>query len=103
MKRVRQVGLMVAPLLLGVVFLTKPPDGLSMPAWRTAGVVGVMAILWMTEAIPIAVTALFPLVLFPVLGVAPVKDAAAPFANPVIYLFLGRFHSCARFTALEAP
>jgi sodium-dependent dicarboxylate transporter 2/3/5 len=82
---------MVAPVLLGFVLLTDPPEVLSVAAWRTAGVVGVMAILWMTEAIPIAVTALFPLVLFPVLGVAPVKDAAAPFANPVIYLFLGGF------------
>ena len=50
-----------------------------------------MAVLWMTEAIPITVTALLPLVLFPLLGVAPVKDAAAPFANPVIFLFLGGF------------
>lgn len=55
------------------------------------GVVGMMAVLWMTEAIPIPVTALLPLVLFPLLDVAPFKDAAAPFANPVIYLFLGGF------------
>ena len=84
-------GLMVAPVLLGLVLLTEPPDGLSVAAWRTAGVVGVMAVLWMTEAIPIPVTALLPLVLFPLLGVAPVKEAAAPYANPVIYLFLGGF------------
>ena len=86
-----RVGLMVAPVLLGLVLVTEPPEGLSVAAWRTAGVVGVMAVLWMTEAIPIPVTALLPLVLFPLLGVAPVKEAAAPFANPVIYLFLGGF------------
>jgi len=83
--------LMVAPVLLGFVLLTEPPDGLTVAGWRTAGVVGVMAVLWMTEAIPIPATALLPLVLFPLLGVAPVKEAAAPFANPVIYLFLGGF------------
>jgi len=82
---------MVAPVLLGAVLMTEPPDGLSVAAWRTAGVVGVMAVLWMTEAIPIPVTALLPLVLFPLLGVAAVKEAAAPYANPVIYLFLGGF------------
>jgi solute carrier family 13 (sodium-dependent dicarboxylate transporter), member 2/3/5 len=82
---------MVTPVLLAFVLLTEPPDGLSVAAWRTAGVVGVMAVLWMTEAIPIPVTALLPLVLFPLLGVAPVKEAAAPYANPVIYLFLGGF------------
>ncbi len=91
MNRAGSVGLMVAPVVLVLVLLTEPPAGLSLAGWRTAGVVGVMAILWMTEAIPITVTALLPLVLFPLLGVAPVKEAAAPFANPVIYLFLGGF------------
>ena len=89
--RAGRVGLMVAPVLLGFVLMTEPPEGLSIEAWRTVGVVGVMAVLWMTEAIPIPVTALLPLVLFPLLGVAPVKEAAAPYANPVIYLFLGGF------------
>jgi sodium-dependent dicarboxylate transporter 2/3/5 len=89
--RAGRIGLIVAPMMLAFVLLTEPPDGLSVAAWRTAGVVGVMAVLWMTEAIPIPVTALLPLVLFPLLGVAPVKEAAAPYANPVIYLFLGGF------------
>jgi len=91
MSRAGRVGLMVAPVLLAFVLLTEAPEGLSVAGWRTVGVVGVMAILWMTEAIPIPVTALLPLVLFPLLDVAPFKDAAAPFANPVIYLFLGGF------------
>jgi sodium-dependent dicarboxylate transporter 2/3/5 len=91
MNRAGRVGLLVAPVVLAFVLLTEPPGGLSVAGWRTAGVVVVMAILWMTEAIPITVTALLPLVLFPLLGVAPVKEAAAPFANPVIYLFLGGF------------
>ena len=86
-----RVGLMAVPVLLAFVLLTEPPEGLSVAGWRTAGVVGMMAVLWMTEAIPIPVTALLPLVLFPLLDVAPFKDAAAPFANPVIYLFLGGF------------
>jgi sodium-dependent dicarboxylate transporter 2/3/5 len=86
-----RVGLLLAPLILAFVLLGEPPAGLDIAAWRTAGVVAVMAVLWMTEAIPIPATALLPLVLFPVLGVAPVQDAAAPYANPVIYLFLGGF------------
>ena len=86
-----RIGLMVAPLVLLVVLMTDPPEGLSVAGWRTVGVVALMAILWMTEAIPISVTALLPLVLFPLLDVAPVKETAAPYANPVIYLFLGGF------------
>jgi len=86
-----RIGMIVAPVVLILVLLTEPPQGLSVAGWRTAGVVAGMAILWMTEAIPIPVTALLPLVLFPLLEVAPFKDVALPFANPVIYLFLGGF------------
>ena len=50
-----------------------------------------MAIWWVTEAIPIPATALLPLVLFPLLGILSIDAAAAPYANPVIYLFLGGF------------
>ena len=86
-----RIGLLVAAVILGAVLLTDPPAGLSEAGWRTAGVVAVMAVLWMTEAIPIPVTALLPLVLFPLFGVAPIAETAAPYANPVIYLFLGGF------------
>src|SRR5690606_14159645 len=44
---------------------------------------------WVTEALPVAVTAMLPLVLFPLLGIAGVEAAAAPYADPVIFLFLG--------------
>jgi sodium-dependent dicarboxylate transporter 2/3/5 len=50
-----------------------------------------MAIWWATEAIPIAITALLPLVFFPLLGISSIQEAATPFANKVIYLFLGGF------------
>jgi sodium-dependent dicarboxylate transporter 2/3/5 len=58
-----------------------------------------MAIWWMTEALPLEATALLPLVLLPLTGVyvdgnaqgSPFKRAAAPFADPAIFLFLGGF------------
>jgi sodium-dependent dicarboxylate transporter 2/3/5 len=46
---------------------------------------------WATEALPLFVTALLPLVMLPLLGIADLKDAAAPFANPVVFLLLGGF------------
>ena len=52
---------------------------------------GLMAIWWLTEAVPIAVTALLPLVLLPPLGVASMATAAAPYANELIFLFMGGF------------
>ncbi len=46
---------------------------------------------WLTEAVPLAAASLLPLVLFPVLGVASAKEAAAPYASELIFLFLGGF------------
>ncbi len=50
-----------------------------------------MATWWITEAVPIPVTALLPIVLFPLAGAGSIGEAAAPYANPVIFLFLGGF------------
>jgi solute carrier family 13 (sodium-dependent dicarboxylate transporter), member 2/3/5 len=79
----------VAALVATLVF--PPPDGLSVEGWRTAGAAMLMAIFWITEPIPIPVTALLPLVLFPALGLGDVRTAAAPYANPIVFLFLGGF------------
>ena len=48
-----------------------------------------LAIWWMTEAINISVTAMFPLALFPLLGIAGMHDAAAPYAHLLVFLFMG--------------
>jgi sodium-dependent dicarboxylate transporter 2/3/5 len=71
--------------------LLDPPTGMTPVAWRTAAVGLFMATWWITEAVPIPVTALTPLLLFPLLGILPIGAAAAPFANPIIFLFLGGF------------
>jgi solute carrier family 13 (sodium-dependent dicarboxylate transporter), member 2/3/5 len=84
-------GWFIGPAFLLLTVLVAPPEGLSVEGWRTAGVALFMATLWITEAIPIPATALMPLVLFPALHLATIKDAAAPYANPIIYLFLGGF------------
>lgn len=67
------------------------PEGLSPEAWRTAAVTSLMAIWWISEAIPIYATALVPIILFPFLGVTDIGGATTPYANPIIYLFLGGF------------
>jgi sodium-dependent dicarboxylate transporter 2/3/5 len=60
-------------------------------AWRVAGVAALMAVWWITEALPIPVTALVPIVAFPLAGLASIEEAAAPYANPLMFLFLGGF------------
>lgn len=73
------------------MLLLGSPEGLSPAAWHTAAVGVLMAIWWITEAVPIPATALLPLVLFPPLGIAEIGPTAAPYANPIIFLFLGGF------------
>lgn len=74
-----------------LLVLLPAPAGLSEEGWRTAAIALLMGTWWMTEAIPIPATALLPLVLFPALGVLDMPSAAAPYANEVIFLFLGGF------------
>jgi sodium-dependent dicarboxylate transporter 2/3/5 len=67
------------------------PLPLDPGAQRTAAVAALMSTWWLTEALPLAATALVPLALFPLLGVLTAANAAAPYANPVVFLFLGGF------------
>lgn len=66
-------------------------QGLSMDARIVAAVATLMAIWWITEAIPLAMTSLMPIVLFPLLTERSIGETTAPYANPVIFLFLGGF------------
>ena len=71
--------------------LLPTPDGLSEEAHKTAALFLLMGIWWATEAVPVAVTALVPLALFPMLGILDIQSAANPYANKTIYLFFGGF------------
>ena len=87
----QRIGLFLGPFMaVGMTFMDIP-EGMSAVAFKVAIMGILMAIWWATEAVPIAVTAMLPLVLFPLFGVSSIQDAATPFANKVIYLFLGGF------------
>lgn len=79
-------------LLLGPLWLilaqALPLPGL-MP--HMIGVVLWMLTWWVTTVVPIGVTALLPMVLYPLLGIAPLEETTAHYANPIIYLFFGGF------------
>ncbi|MCZ2814540.1 SLC13 family permease [Modestobacter sp. VKM Ac-2984] len=84
-----RIGGPVAALV--VYFLLRQDDALS-TAGRTTAAIGVLlAVWWMTEALPLPATALVPIVAFPLLGVLSVEEATAPYANPNIFLFMGGF------------
>lgn len=87
----RAICLTVGIVASLLVMFWVPEDAMPTSANRVAAVAVLMALLWITEAIPIPATALLPVVLFPVLGVMPIEDATANYANHLVFLFLGGF------------
>ena len=88
-RRRRTAGLFVGPALFLLLLLL--PIHVAAPAHRLAAIFAMMVVLWMTEALPLAVTALVGPTLAIVLHVAPAREAFAAFADPIIFLFIGSF------------
>ena len=87
--RRRTVGLFLGPIVC--IALLIAPLALPAPAHRIAAILGMMVVFWVTEALPLAVTALLGPVLAVLLRVAPVRTAFAAFADPIIFVFIGSF------------
>lgn len=85
----RRVGLFVGPLVFVVVWLA--PLDLPTSAHRLAAIVALVVIWWMSESVPLAVASLVGPGLVVLTGVAPARTAFAPFATPIIFLFIGAF------------
>jgi len=97
---VRRIGLFGGPLLGLLCYYLLPPHYSTGPGeWvefsqagrTTLGMMVWMAAWWLTEAVDIEVTALLPIVAFPLLGVAPMNKVLPPYAADVIFLFMGGF------------
>ena len=88
-RRRRSVGMIGGPLVLIALLLLPIP--IPAAAHRLAAILLMMVILWVTEALPLAVTALIGPVLAIILQVAPARVVFAPFADPIIFLFIGSF------------
>ena len=88
-RRRRTAGLFLAPAIFLIVLLA--PLGLPVPAHRMAAVMALVITLWLTEALPLAITAILGPCLAVVLGISSGRAALAPFADPIIFLFMGGF------------
>ena len=86
----RTIGLFAGPIAFVLVWLL-PIAGLSSEAHRLAAVVTLVVCWWVTEPIPLPATALIGVVLTVLIGIAPAAEVFAPFANPIIFLFVGSF------------
>ena len=93
--------ILAGPIVFLVLMLGPGPEGVSAEGRATLAMAAWMAVWWLTVAIPLAVTALLPLVLIPALGIGSPAAAAGPYANPVIFLFMGGFFIAAAMQRWE--
>lgn len=86
----KTVGLFLGPILFLIVSNAQVPM-LSNMAMNVLGIGAWMVTWWITEAAPVAVAALLPIILLPPLKVFTLQQATAPYASPIIFLFMGGF------------
>ncbi len=89
-RRRRTAGLFLAPAVF-LIILFAPLGALPIAAHRMAAIMGLVVTLWITEALPLAMTAILGPCLAVVMGISSGRDALAPFADPIIFLFIGGF------------
>ena len=85
------IGLILGPALFVVVLLLPLPEGMTPQGLHVAAVALLMAVWWISGAIPIPATAMLPIALYPLLGVMNGSEVTLAYANHLIYLFLGGF------------
>lgn len=88
---VSRVGGYVGVLLFFVLVLLPTPEGMSTAGQRMAAVTALMGVFWVTQALPMEVTSLLPLALFPLLGIMSAKDVSASYFSDSSFLYLGGF------------
>jgi len=89
--RRKEIGFFLGPALFLLILFLPVPEGMKPQAMKTSAIAVLMAVWWITEAIPIPATSLLPIVLYPVLGIMGSKEVTLPYANHLIYLFMGGF------------
>lgn len=87
----KHLFLVLGPILFVLVLLFHPNLYLEENAWSVLAVASWMITWWVTEAVPIPITALLPMVLFPLTGVFDITTATAPYGSSIIFLFMGGF------------
>ncbi len=91
------IGLILGPAVAGILLLIGPPSELQVgdaqfsQAWVTLALLALMAIWWVTEAVPIPVTSLLPILVLPLFGISTVAQVSAPYMHPIVVLLMGGF------------
>ncbi len=87
----KKIGLVLGPLLFALVMLFFNPENLNLDAKSILASTIWIAVWWITECVPISVTALLPIVLFPLTGGLDIKSTTASYGHNLVFLFVGGF------------
>lgn len=88
---VKTIGLILGPVIFIILTQLSYLPSLSVQAWYVLGVGAWMITWWVTDATPMAVAALLPIVTFPVMGILELEQVTSTYASPIIFLFMGGF------------
>lgn len=91
MNPTKRIGFLLGPLLFILIFFFFEPEGLSPQARAILASTAWIAVWWITEAIPIAITALLPIVLFPLTGGLDLETTTSAFGHKYVFLYMGGF------------
>ncbi|MDA0912420.1 MAG: SLC13 family permease [Bacteroidetes bacterium] len=89
--KTQQIALMLGPLLACVLWWCLPKWGMETHAASVVAAAAWMLIWWVLEAVPIGVTSVLPIAIFPIMGIASVADTTAPYGSQYVFLFFGGF------------
>ncbi|MDH5475668.1 MAG: DASS family sodium-coupled anion symporter [Cyclobacteriaceae bacterium] len=87
----KYISLVLGPLAFFLILYLHPNLYLETEGWKVLALAAWMITWWVTEAVPISITAILPMIVFPLLGVFDIKDATSPYASSIIFLFMGGF------------
>lgn len=85
----KRVGFWGGLTLFILMMLVGPPASMALSAWHVAALTLLMAIWWMTEALPLTATALLPFLALPLMGIMSASDVANEYFSPILFLILG--------------
>jgi solute carrier family 13 (sodium-dependent dicarboxylate transporter), member 2/3/5 len=85
----KHIGLWGGSLVFILMLFVGPPASMAAPAWHVAALTVLMAIWWMTEALPLTATALLPFLALPFMGIMSAGDVAKEYYSPILFLILG--------------
>ena len=88
---VKRFGYFFGPALFLLTFLFDAPEGMNLQAWHVCGLAMWMATWWVSEAMPLPVSSLLPIIFLPTIIDIPFRQAISAYASPIIFLFLGGF------------